>query len=520
MAYASIAGLPVQVGLYVALVPMLVYALLGTSRPLSVSSTSTISMLTATILSTAIQSQDPNDFIVPAATLAFLVGVFLLLASLLRLGFLANFISQPVLTGFKAGIGVVIFVGQLGKVLGLPIEKGPIFQTLLSVLQNLGQIHWPTFATALATLAVLLLLPRLSRRIPAALVAVALGILAAALLNLEASGVKLLGAIPPGLPRLNLPDWSLLRTLWPGALGIALMSFVESIASARAFAAHDDPPVDANQELFALGLANVAGAFTQAYPAGGGTSQTAVNDQAGARSQIAEVITAAVVGVTLLFLAPVIGLMPQATLGALVLVAAAGLIKVGEFLKIGRFRKVELVWALVALAGVVVLGTLQGIVAAVILSMLALLYLVNRPPVYAVGRRPGTDAFRPVADHPGDETFPGLLLLRSEGILYFASAPRAIERYWEVIWEIGPRVVVLECSAIPIIEYTAIGLLADFEERLSEAGITLWLAALNPEVLQLVESSALGQRLTYERMFFTLEHAVEAYLARQTPDQT
>jgi high affinity sulfate transporter 1 len=515
LAYAAIAGLPVQVGLYVALAPMLVYALLGTSRPLSVSSTSTISMLVAAVLAGAVQSQDPSAFIVPAATLAFLVGVFLLMASFLRLGFVANFISLPVLTGFKAGIGVVIFVGQLSKVLGLSIDKGPVFQTLLSVLQNLGQIHWPTFILALITLAVLLLLHRLSKRIPAALVAVALGILAAALFNLEASGVELVGAIPPGLPRLSLPDWSLVQTLWPGALGIALMSFVESIASARTFAKHDDPPVDADQELFALGMANIAGGFTQAYPAGGGTSQTAVNDQAGAKSQIAEVVTTAVGVVTLLFLAPLIGLIPQATLGMLVLVAAAGLVKVGEFEKIARFRRIELVWALVAFAGVMVLGTLKGIAAAVVLSMLMLIYLANRPPVYAVGRKPGTDAFRPLADHPDDEIFPGLLLLRSEGILYFASASRAIERYWTAIREAGPQVVLLECSAIPNIEYTAIGLLVDFEEKLAEAGIALWLAALNLEAFQAVEASALGKRLTHERMFLNLEQAVEAFLARQ-----
>jgi MFS superfamily sulfate permease-like transporter len=338
-----------------------------------------------------------------------------------------------------------------------------------------------------------------------------LGILTSALLNLQASGVELVGAIPPGLPRFSLPDLSLFRALWPGALGIALMSFVESIASARAFAKHDDPPVDANQELLALGMANIAGGLTQAYPAGGGTSQTAVNDQAGARSQVAQVTTAAVVVVTLLFLAPVISLMPEATLGALVLVAAAGLVKVGEFQQIARFRSFELLWALAAFAGVVVLGTLQGILAAVILSMLVLIYYVNRPPVYAVGRKPGTDVFRPLADYPGDETFPGLLLLRSEGMLYFASAPRAIERYWAAIRQAQPQVVVLDCSAIPSIEYTAMDLLAGFEEKLSEAGITLWLAALNPAALQAVEGSALGRRLTHDRMFFNLEQAVEAF---------
>jgi high affinity sulfate transporter 1 len=515
MAYAAIAGLPVQVGLYTALVPMLIYVLLGTSRPLSVSSTSTISMLTATELARVTQGGDPADYLVAASMLALLVGVFLLLAGLLRLGFLANFISLPVLTGFKAGIGVVIFVGQLGKVLGLSIEKGPVFQTLLSVLQNLGQIHWPTTAVALVTLAILLLLPRLSKRLPAALVAVALGILAVWVLNLEASGVKLVGEIPAGLPSFSLPDLSLLSALWPGALGIALMVFVESIASARAFAGHDDPPVDADQELRALGAANIGGGLFQAYPAGGGTSQTAVNDQAGARSQLAEAVTAAVVVVTLLFLAPLIGLMPQATLGALVLVAAAGLIKVGEFRAIGRIRRHELSWAILTFAGVVVLGTLEGILVAVIVSMLDIIFQANHPPVYVMGRKPGTDVFRPLRDHPEDETFPGLLLVRTEGRIYFANAPRVREKAQALIQQEQPKVIVVDCSAIPDIEYTALKHLTDLEERLRGAGIVLWLAALNPEPLRVVEQSALGEVLGRERMFFNLNQAVDSYLGLQ-----
>jgi SulP family sulfate permease len=515
MAYASIAGLPVQVGLYVALAPMLIYALLGTSRPLSVSSTSTISMLVATSLALVIQSQDPNDYIVPAATLAFMVGLILLVASLLKFGFIANFISLPVLTGFKAGIGVVIAVGQLSKVMGLSIPKGPVLQTLLNVLKNLGQIHWLTFILALGSMAILVLLPRFNKRIPAALVVVVLGILASALFGLEAMGVKLVGAIPPGLPRLSLPDWTLFNALWPGAFGIALISFVESIASARAFMRRDDAPVDANQELFALGMANIAGGFTQAYPAGGGTSQTAVNDQAGARSQIAQIVTAAVAVVTLLFLSPLIALMPQATLGALVLVAAAGLIKVAEFQKIARFRRVELYWALVAVAGVIFLGTLQGIAIAIVVSIGVIMYFTNRPPVYAIGRKPGTEVFRSLTDNPEDETFPGLLMMRSEGLLYFGSAPRAIDSYWELINQFQPRVVVLECSAIPNFEYTALAQLNEFEEKLSDAGITLWLAMLNTNAFRAMERSVLGKRLTRERMHYNLREALKVYLARE-----
>ncbi|MFA9407021.1 MAG: SulP family inorganic anion transporter, partial [Anaerolineales bacterium] len=200
MAYASIAGLPVEVGLYTALVPMLVYAIFGTSRPLSVSTTSTISMLTAVALAGVVSSSNTYDYIIPAATLALLTGVFLIIGGILRLGFIANFISDPVLTGFKAGIGVVIFVGQLGKVLGLSLEKGRILQTLLSILENLDQISLATTAIAGVTLAILIFLPRFSKRIPAALVAVAFGILLSAAFDLTSLGVTLVGPIPSGLP--------------------------------------------------------------------------------------------------------------------------------------------------------------------------------------------------------------------------------------------------------------------------------------------------------------------------------
>jgi SulP family sulfate permease len=406
---------------------------------------------------------------------------------------------------------MVIFVGQLGKVLGIPVEKGPFFQTIASVMQGLDSIHWLTLGVSLVTLAILIGLPRLKVRISAPLVTVAVGIALSAVAGLDARGVEFVGEIPSGLPSLSLPDLSLIGQLLPGALGIALMSFTESIAAARSFQTHSEPDPDANQELLALGIANIGGGLSQAFPAGGGTSQTAVNDQAGAKSQIAEIITAATVIVSLLFLSGLIGQMPQATLGALVLVAAAGLIKLDEFRKIGQIRIHELAWAIATLAGVVLLGTLQGILVAVLLSMLDLVYQANHPQVYEVRRKPGTGVFRPAGDHPGDEHWPGLLLLRTEGRLYFANMPRVRERLRAIVSERPTRVLVLDCSAIPDIEYTALKQLAQAEERLHEAGTTLWLAALNPEALRAVESAPLGTALGHERMFFNLEQAVTAY---------
>ena len=514
MAYATIAGLPVQSGLYVALVPMAVYVLLGSSRRLSVSSTSALSILTGSALLAAVGPvSNATDYIVPATTLALLVGAFLLLAAVLRLGFLADFISLPVLTGFKAGIGVVIFVSQLGKILGLSVPSGSTtLGTLTVILTSLEQVNWPTVALAALTLAILILLPRFVPAIPAALVAVVVGIALSALFDLNQLGIALIGKIPTGLPSLTLPDPSLVGSLWFPAIGIALMSFTESTAAARAFREHGEPTADANQELLALGVANVAGSFFQAYPAGGGTSQTVVNANAGAKTQLAELVTVGVVVLTLLILAPLISLMPEATLGSLVLVAAASLINLGEFRDMARIRRTELIWALLAVAGVIALGILEGILVAVLISLLSLLIDVDRPPVYAIGRKPGTDVFRPLDDqHPDLEAIPGLLIARTEGRLFFANVADVIDKLWELIHQSSPQVLILDCGAIPDIEYTALKSLEQFETRLHNAGILLELAALNPAALHIVRQSPLGKKLGNERMFLNLQEAVEAH---------
>ena len=514
MAYATIAGLPVEMGLYTPMVLMVVYAILGTSRVLVVSATSTISILTAATLAPVIQSGDPAIYLTATATLALLVGAFLILAGLLRLGVLANLISQPVLTGFKAGVGVVIFVGQLAKVMGVSIEKAPFLETVLALLQSLDEIHWATFSVALVTLAVLIFLPRVTRRVPAYLVAVLLGIGASALLNLEARGVALVGDVPSGLPALTVPDPALISQLWPGALGIALMSFIESIAAGRTFIRKGEPPIKANQELVALGIANITGSFFQAYSGGGSTSRTAMNRRSGAKTQLSTIIISITIALTLLLLASFISLMPKATLGAMVLVVGAGLISLKDFRAIRRIRVIEFVWAIVAFLGVVLFGTLEGILIAVLLSILTILFQASFPPVYAMGRKPSTEVFRPLSpDHPEDETFPGLLLIRTEGRMNFASAPNTTDKLWALIDEADPRAVVIEFSAIPALEYTALNMLAEFYEQLDDQGIMLWLAALNPEPLKVIRLALQERDLGDEGLFFNLQSAVEAFQA-------
>jgi anti-anti-sigma factor len=300
--------------------------------------------------------------------------------------------------------------------------------------------------------------------------------------------------------------------LWPAAAGIALMSFTESIAAARAFADPGDPRLLPNRELLAVGCANVAGGLFGTMPAGGGTSQTAVNRKAGARTQLAAVVTAVASLATLLVLAPVIGLMPQAALAAVVVAYSLDLIQPAEFAAIRRIRRIEFRWAFVAFAGVVLLGTLQGILVAVIVSLLGLAQQAYDPAVNVVRRKRGTDVFRPQSsEHPDDESWPGLLIVRVEGRAFFLNASRIGEKITHLMEEAKPTVVILDGRALFDIEYTALKMLVEAEERMRNNGVTLWLASLNPEVLKVVQQSPLGDTLGQARMFFNLQRAVAHY---------
>lgn len=512
MAYATVAGLPVAVGLYTAFLPMLIYALLGTSRVLSFSSTTTLAILAGTQLGLVVPDGDPAKLIVAVATLSALTGAILIFAALLRLGFVASFISSPVLTGFKAGIGLVIVLDQVPKLLGVHLTKQGFFRDLLSLIDQLPETSLLTLAVAAGTLLVLLGMERLWPHSPAPLVAVGGGIAASWFFGLAGQGVAIVGLIPQGLPSLTLPDLELVEQLLPGAIGIALMSFTESIAAGRAFADSSEPPIKANRELLASGAANLGGALFGAMPSGGGTSQTAVVRAAGGRSQKAGLVTAGAAAATMLFLAPLLGLLPYATLAAVVIVYSVGLIQPGEFRAIRRVRTMEFRWAVAAFFGVLIFGTLQGIVVAIIISLIALASQSAHPRVYVIGRKRGADVLRPLSpEHPDDETFPGLLILRPEGRLFFVNAPLVAEQIRALLDRYQPRVVVLDLSRVPDIEYSALQMLIEGERLIAERNITLWLAGLNPRVLEVVRHAGLAERLGRERMLFNARAAIERY---------
>jgi high affinity sulfate transporter 1 len=516
MAYAAIAGLPLVTGLYTALVPLVVYAVMGTSRPLSVTTTSTIAILTAGALHPLAPGASDEALMSATATLAVLVGGILLAASVLRLGVVASFISEPVLVGFKAGVGLTIVLDQIPKLLGIHFSKGHFFHNVFAIVDHLPHASKPTVILAIVMLGLQFGLQEFLPRVPASLVTIAAGIAASSLFGLSRSGIELVGEVHGGLPSFALPDYPLFEHLWPGAIGIALVSFVETVAAGQAFRNDDEPRAEPNRELLALGLTNLIGGLFHNMPSGGGTSQTAVNRRAGARSQIAGVVTAGLVVAVLFFLAPLVHLMPQATLAAVVVVPCAGMIRLRDFRAILQSRVMEFSWAIAALVGVVLVGTLKGIVVAVVLSLLALTYHANRRPLFVLGRKPGTDIFRPLSqEHPEDETFPGLLLLRTEGVIHFANAQRIGDLIWPLIHEHKPKAVVLDCSAIPDFEFTALKMLTVAERKLRQSGISLCLAALNPEPLRLIQNSDLGKTLGRERMYFNVERAVTSFQAGQ-----
>jgi high affinity sulfate transporter 1 len=520
MAYATIAGLPVQVGLYTAFLPLVVYALLGTSRALSVSTTTTIAILTAAELDDVVPNAEPATLISATATLAMLVGAMLVVAAILRLGFVASFISEPVLVGFKAGIGLVIVLDQIPKILGVHFQKTRFLQNLISLMHSLPETKLVTLGIGAGVILILVAIKHFFPKWPAPLIAVGAGIAGVYFLNLRARGIELVGHIPQGLPSFILPGLQFAEQLWPGALGIALMSFTETVAAGRAFANNNEPSPKANRELLATGLANIGGAFFGAMPGGGGTSQTAVNRLAGAQTQVSELVTAAMSLVTMLVLAPLIALMPQATLAAVVIVYSIGLIKPKEFRDILRIRRTEFIWAVVAFTGVVAVGTLKGILVAIIVSLVALAYQVADPPVHVLGRKPGTNVFRPRSkEHPEDQSYPGLLILRVEGRIFFANAEHIGHKIKALLNEYQPTVIALDLSGVVDLEYTALKMLVTAEQNQRKLGKSVWLVGMNPNVFQVIRRSNLAEALGRDAMHFNLEAAVAKFQAATPADQ-
>jgi len=525
LAYATIAGLPIQVGLYTAFVPLIVYAMLGSSRPMSATTTTTLAILTGAELAIVAPTGDPTTLLSACALLTLMVGAILVLASICRLGFVASFISEPVLVGFKAGIGAVIIIDQLPKILGIHFAKGSLLHNLQEIVTGLGHVSWPTLAVGVLTIAIIGGIDKYRHGWPSPLIAIAVAIAGVTWLDLQANGVELVGAIPSGLPSLTIPELSLMKSLahelWPAALGIALMSFTETAAVGRAFVAPGEPPPRPNTELLATGAANAAGALLGSMPAGGGMSQTAVNRMVGARTQVSGLVTAAMTLLTMLLLAPLLGLMPHAVLAGIVIVYSVGLIQPAEFRNILAIRRTEFLWALAAFVGVMVIGTLKGILVAIIVSLVALAQQATKPVIQVLARKRGTNVFRERSkEHADDETYPGLLMLRLEGRVFFLNADEIAERIAALIAEAKPRVVAIDMQGVIDLEYSALKMLTEAEKRRREEGVSLWLVEMGSHVLATVKRAPLGKTLGRQGMVQSLEIAVERYRNTSTGEKS
>lgn len=516
MAYAAVAGLPVSVGLYTAFVPLILYAFLGSSRILSVTSTTTLAILTGTQLGTVVPDGDPAKLIVATATLTALCGFILLACALLRFGFVANFISAPVLTGFKAGIGLVIVFDQVPKLLGIHFHKEGFFRDFVALVQHLPETSFLTLAVGVGALAALIGMERRWSHSPAPLAVVAIAITASWLFGFAERGTETVGHIPQALPSVTLPTLDLVRELLPGAFGIALMSFTETIAAGRAFAVQGDPPIRADRELFATGAANVAGAFFGAMPSGGGTSQTAVVRSLGGKTQKASLFTAAASVGTMLALAPLLGFLPQAVLAAIVIIFSVGLIRPDEFVAILKIRRMEFRWAVVAFLGVLVFGTLQGIVVAIVLSLISLASQMARPNVYVLARSKCDGTLRSISESQDVDLVPGLLLLRPEGRLFFVNAQHVADVISAEIVRSEAKVVVLDLSRVFDVEFSALMMISEGQRKQARKGVEVWLAGLSPKVRGSMHAAGLLEAVGPNRLFETAEDALHAYLQKHS----
>ncbi len=499
MAYALLAGLPPEVGLYASTIPVILYALFGTSRQLAVGPVAIVSLLTATALS-AIVEQGTADYLEAAATLALLVGLAHVILGVGRLGFVVNFLSHSVLVGFTAAAAIIIGFSQVKHILGIKIERTEHFyETVREVISNAGDTDGTTLAIGLGSIVLMLALKKYAKKVPGALVVVVLAILAVNLFDLERGGVNVVGDIPDSLPAFGLPsfDGSLVGSLLPTALVITMVGFMESIAVAKVYARRHRYTVEPNAELIGLGAANIGAGFFGGYPVTGGFSRTAVNDNAGARTPLASLVTAAIVILTILFLTPLFRSLPNAALGAIIIVAVIGLFDVKEMKHIAAVKRTDLIGLGVAFSATLILGIELGILVAVVASMLVVFARMSKPHVAALGRLPGTTTFRNIDRFPEVEREDGVTVLRIDAALSFVNAvnvKRVLIDAADAITEL-PRCLILDASGINDLDATGADMLHEVLDEFRDAGVDFHLTAVKGPVRDVMQRAGLWAAL-------------------------
>jgi len=514
MAYATVAGLPAVAGLWAVLVPLALYAVLGSSRRLSIGPESSTALMTAVAVG-SVAGNDPARYAALAAALALVVGCFCMLGYFGKLGFVADLLSRPVLVGYMAGIAVLMIVSQLGEVTGISVRGDSAFEDTRYVVRHLSEMNTPTVLLAAGVLAFLLISHKAFPRSPGPLLGMLLGAGAVALFGLKDRGVTAVGAIPRQLPTPALPDvsWHDLLSLALPAIGLALVAYSDNVLTGRAFAEPGET-VDNNQELLALGAANLGAGLFHGFPVSSSASRTVIGVSMGNKSQLYSLVALGSVVLSMLFLGPVIALFPHAALGAVVIYAALKLIDLAEVRRIGRFRNSELAIALSTVVGVLAFGVLTGIGIAIALSILDLLRRVARPHDGVLGYVPSIPGMHDVDDYPNARQVPGLVVYRYDSPLFFANAQNFVERALEAVENADTKVewFLLNAEANVDVDLTAVDALDHLRETLESRGIQFAMARVKYETLEHLTAAGFTDKLDPDRVFATLPTAVEAYL--------
>jgi SulP family sulfate permease len=516
IAYAIIAGLPPIYGLYTALIPQVVYAFLGTSRQLSVGPAAMDSLIVASGIG-LLAAMGTEYFIVLAVLLAFMVGFFQFLFGIFQLGFLVNFLSKPVISGFTSGSAIIIALNQLGNLLGVKLDRSnQVHSLLMELFGQINQIHWPSFLIGMIAIAVLLILKKLNEKIPASLIAVVLGILLVYFLGLESKGVDILGDIPKGLPEFIIPtfDKDLIEELSGLALTLALIGFMEAISIGKSIEAkHNDYKIKPNKELIALGFGNMVGSFFQTYPATAGFARTAVNDQSGAKTPLASLFAAIIIALCLLFLTPAFYFLPKTVLAAIIIVAAYGLLDFSMPKNLLNYNLRDLIILNTTFIITLFIGIKEGILVGIILSLVMLIYSSTKPHMAVLGQVPGTHFYRNVNRFKEVIIDEKLLIVRFDAQLYFANTTYFKDNLKEFEKEKGPslKMIIIDGESLNALDSSAIYALEEVHDDVTSQGIELVFTGLKGPVRDALVKSKLMKKIRYDHCFMSIQEAVDCF---------
>ncbi len=521
IAYAAMAGAPHQAGLYTLLASLAAYAAFGTSRQMVSAATSSSSIMMAAIVAPLVL-HDPSSYLRLLTLLVLLVGVIFLVSGLLRLGYIATFISEPVMTGFVFGMAIYIGVSQLPKVVGIDKAHGDTLIQVFHILEQFKNWNWTTVALGVGALLLMVVLERRVKRIPSALVALVSGIVAVWMFDLDTRyGVRIVADIPSGLPKLGIPSFTLhdVAVLIPGALAVSLVALSQALGTAKTYAAKYGYDVNPDRDLIGMGIGNIGSGLIGGLVAGGSMSSTAVNVRAGAKTQMSTLVAAVLVLLTLIVLTPLFYTLPDAVLGAIVIHAVAHLFRVTELRRFYQWRREDFWLAMVALFGVITLNLLSGLIIAVVLSLFRLIWRARNLQISILGRVAGKDAlYTSIERNPDSEPIPGLVIMRLEVPLFFANAGQLRDRIRLLLHDnVTPQAILIDMKTNFEMGVSSVDVLLEVTRDALASGIEISFAEISEEVREIFSRSGLIDMVGGNRIYASIHEGVQDYLRRHKP---